>query len=247
VAATSNVGAAFVPLFVVALAAAAVLWRRRDGAVPAGAVLASAREALTDAAPLSAFRAVSDWSVLARLCAVEALAVLGAGMSLFLLPAYAVVVGVPVGAVLFLFAAYNLLAAPVSLYGGGLADRRSRKSLYVANYAAEAAMLFGFALAAGVPVPGVGAAVGIPLFGAGLALYVVQTAFEPAVLAYFFDQFEEGEAGRAWSVEGVVAKAAGVVAPAAGGALYNVAPRLPFLVGGLLMGGATLVAVTLPD
>lgn len=247
VAATRDVGAAFVPLVVVSLAAGTVLWRRRDGAVPAGVVVASVRAALADAAPLAAFREVSDWSVLARLCAVEALAVLGAGMSLFLLPAYAVVVGVPAGAVLFLFAAYNLLAAPVSLYGGGLADRRSRKWLYVANYAAEAAMLLGFALAAGVPGVGAGAAIGVPLFAAGLALYVGQTAFEPAVLAYFFDQFDEGEAGRAWSVEGAVAKAAGVVAPAAGGALYAVAPRLPFLVGGVLMAGATLVAVTLPD
>jgi MFS family permease len=261
VAATRDVGAAFVPLFVVSLVAGAALWCRRAGDAPVGTVLApvresdtpvgavviSMRDALAGAAPLAAFREVSDWSVLARLCVVEALAVLGAGMSLFLLPAYAVVVGVPAGAVLFLFAAYNLLAAPVSLYGGGLADRRSRKWLYVANYGAEAAMLLGFALAAGVPVPGVEAAVGVPLFAAGLALYVAQTAFEPAVLAYFFDQFAEGEAGRAWSVEGVVAKAAGVVAPAAGGALYGVAPRLPFLVGGVLMAGATLVAVTLPD
>jgi MFS family permease len=157
--------------------------------------------------------------------------------------------------VLAAFAAYGVAAAPVSLYGGGLADRRSRKRLYVANYAAEAAMLAGFALAAGVP--GVVAAsptaadplarwFGPALFAVGLALYVAQTAFEPAVLAYFFDRFDDDVVGRAWSVEGVVAKAAGVVAPVAGGALYAVTPRLPFVVGAALLAGAAGVAVTLP-
>jgi MFS family permease len=246
-AATDDVGTAFLPLFAVLLVVSVVLWRRRDIDHAAGDVLAMVREALEGVDPLGAFRDVSEWSVLARFCAVELFAVLGAGTSLFLLPAYAVEVGVPVDAVLFVFAAYNLLAAPVSLYGGVLADRHSRKWLYVGNYAIEAVMLGGFALAAGVPVPGLDAAAGVPLFGVGLALYVAQTAFEPAVLAYFFDQFDDEEAGRAWSVEGTVAKAAGVVAPAAGGVLYSVAPRLPFLVGGASMAVAALVAMTLPD
>jgi MFS family permease len=245
-AATGDVGASFLPLFAVLVVVSVLLWRRRDLEHSAGDVLATVREALAGVDPLGAFRDVSDWSVLARFCAVELFAVLGAGTSLFLLPAYAVEVGVPVDAVLFVFAAYNLLAAPVSLYGGVLADRRSRKWLYVGNYAVEAAMLLGFALAAGVPVVGAGPTVGVALFAVGLALYVAQTAFEPAVLAYFFDQFDDEEAGRAWSVEGSVAKAAGVVAPAAGGVLYGVAPRLPFLVGGVTMAVAALVAVGLP-
>jgi len=216
---------------------AILLWGRRDG--PTGGASLSPgdlRTALGDVAPVDDFREISNWNVLGRFCVIEAFASLGGGMTLFLLPAFAADVGVPVGAVLFVFSASHLLSAPMSLVGGGLADRYSRKWLYVGSYASSTAMLLTFGVAGGVP-----------LFAVGMAVFVGKTAFAPAVTSYFFDQFDEDESGRAWSVEGMVAKAAGIVAPGVGGFLYGIDPRSTFLVGGVLMGVAAAVAVTLPE
>lgn len=182
-----------------------------------------------------AYRSVSRPGVLARFCAVQATVGLGVGMSLFLLPALAVDLGIRPERFLFLFAGSHLFAAPLSLAGGALADRVSRKALYVGNFAVEAVMLAAFALAGGPA-----------LFVVGVALFVVQTAFEPAVLAYFFDQFADDEAGRAWGLEGAVARSVGVVAPAAGGVLYGLDPQVPFVLGAVFTAAGALVALSLP-
>ncbi|MFC7176215.1 MFS transporter [Halosegnis marinus] len=118
----------------------------------------------------------------------------------------------------------------------GLAtDRVSRKALYVGNFAIEAVMLAALALADSPAL----------LFVA-VGLYVLQTTFEPAVLAFFFDQFDEEESGRAWGISGVVARGTGVVAPAVGGYLYRVSPSLAFGLGAAAMVAATAAALTLP-
>jgi MFS family permease len=245
-----TVSAAFLPGGLAVLLAAGFLWTRvADHAIPGAprprTWARSLRAELGGVSPVTDFRAVSNWRVLGVFCVVEAFVTAAGGLSLFLLPAYAADIGFAPAVVLGLFAASNLFGAPLSLVGGVLTDRYSRKWLYVGNYAAETVMLGVFA-AAGT---GLGAAtVGTrPLFVVGLALFVVQTAFEPAVLAYFFDQFDDDEAGRAWSVEGLVARATGIVAPAAGGALYTVDPRLVFLAATVLMGAGTAVALVLPE
>lgn len=181
--------------------------------------------------------------LLARFCAVEAAVSLGGGMSLFLLPVLALEVGLRGETFLALFAGASVAAAPLSVVGGVAADRRSRKRLYVANYAAETLMLLAFGVAGGAAIFRVDSQV---LFLAGIALFVVQTAFEPAVLAYFFDQFPDERAATAWSVEGMVSKTAGVVAPVVGGVLFDVTPGLPFLAGAGLLAVGTRVALTLP-
>ncbi|MFB6077049.1 MAG: hypothetical protein ABEK12_02880, partial [Candidatus Nanohaloarchaea archaeon] len=79
-----------------------------------------------------------------------------------------------------------------------------------------------------------------------LALFVLQTGFEPAVLAYFFDQFDESESGRAWGIDGTVERGAGLVAPALGGFIYAMDPHLPFVAGTVLVAAGTLLALTLP-
>lgn len=239
--ATGTVGVVFLPLVVVMAGTATLLWGRRDGGGDDEERIrqpstADVRRALFDVAPIEAFREISDWNVLARFCVIEAFATLGSGMTLFLLPAFAADVGVPVGGVLFVFSASHLLSAPMSLLGGGLADRYSRKWLYVGSYAASTAMLLSF-----------GVARDVWLFGVGMAIFVGKSAFAPAVTSYFFDQFDEGESGRAWSVEGMVSRGAGIVAPAVGGFLYGIDPRWTFLVGGLLMGVGAAVSVTLPE
>ncbi|MFB6068984.1 MAG: MFS transporter [Halobacterium sp.] len=149
---------------------------------------------------------------------------------------YAVDLGVDASAFLVVFGAAHLVAVPFTLAGGVLTDRLPRKPLYVGNYAIEVAMLAAFALAEGAV-----------LFFAGVALFVLQTTFEPAVLAYFFDQFGDDEAGRAWGIDGTVARGVGVLAPALGAALYGVEPRFAFGAGAVAMAGATLVALGLPD
>lgn len=194
---------------------------------------------------------VADARDRAAVAAVAAVS-LGGGMSLFLLPVLALEVGLGGATFLALFAGASVAAAPLSVAGGVAADRRSRKRLYVGNYAAETLMLLAFGLAGGSAfLLADGAArpfaPGPALFLAGPALFVVQTAFEPAVLAYFFDQFPDERAATAWSVEGTVSKAAGVVAPVAGGLLFDVAPGLPFLAGAALLAVGTAVAVTLPN
>ncbi|MEF8773778.1 MAG: MFS transporter [Halobacteriales archaeon] len=186
--------------------------------------------------PVASIRAISRPRVLARFLAVKLLGGLGWGLSMFLLPVYAVDLGVAASAFLLAFGAAHVASIPFTLVGGMLTDRLDRKRLFVGNYAIKVAMLGTFALAGGAP-----------LFAVGLSLFVVQTTFEPAVLAYFFDQFDDDESGRAWGVTGTVARGVGVVAPAAGAAIYEVEPGLTFGAGAAAMAGATLVALTLPD
>ncbi len=126
------------------------------------------------------------------------------------------------------------------MVGGVLADRLSRKRLYVINFLTEAAMLAAFA---GTALAGVETVA----FVAGLALFVLQTAFEPAVLAYFFGVFPESERGRVWGVDGTVARAAGLLSPVLLGWLYGIDPQLPFLLGAGLVATGTVVATTLPN
>ncbi|MFB6153344.1 MAG: MFS transporter [Halodesulfurarchaeum sp.] len=185
--------------------------------------------------PRSSIEEISNRGVLLRILGVDLLVTLGMGMSFFLVPVLAVDVGVEAGEFLLVFGGSHLLAAPLSLAGGALTDRLPRKLLYVGNYAAETLMLAALALADG-PV----------LFALGLALFVLQTGFEPAVLAYFFDQFDESESGRAWGIDGTVERGAGLVAPALGGVLYGMDPHLPFVAGTVLVAGGTLLALTLP-
>jgi len=246
---TGTVSLAFLPGGVAVLAAAAFLWVRvADHDLPRSVRIrewtGTLRSELGSVSPVADLRAVSNRRVLGHFCVVEALVTAGSGLSFFLLPAYAADVGFAPAVVLGLFAASNLLGAPLSLVGGLLADRYSRKWFYVGNYATETVMLAGFAVAGTGVAGGTGARA---LFLVGLGLFVVQTTFEPAVLAYFFDQFDDDEAGRAWSVEGVVARLTGIVAPAAGGVLYTVDPGLVFLVAAVLMAGGTAVALTLPE
>ena len=247
---SGTVSAVFLPGGVAALLAAVFLWTRvADHAMPRSPRprewTRSLRKILADVSPLADFRAVSNWRVLGLFCIVKAFVTAAGGLSLFLLPAYAADTGFTPAVALGLFAASNLFGAPLSLVGGLLTDRYSRKWLYVGNYATEMVMLGAFALAGtGIGSGTVGAR---PLFVLGLALFVVQTAFEPAVLAYFFDQFDDDEAGRAWSVGGVVSRTTGIVAPAAGGVLYTVDPLFVFLAATVLMGAGTAVALVLPE
>jgi len=186
--------------------------------------------------PLASFREISRPRVLARLLAVDFLAGLGMGLCFYLVPLYATHLGIEASAFLVVFGASHLVAVPFTLAGGVLTDRVSRKALYVGNYAIETVMIAAFALAGGPP-----------LFLVGVALFVAQTTFEPAVLAYFFDQFDDDEEGRAWGIDGTVARGVGVVAPALGAAVYEVEPRLAFAAGAVAMLAATLVALGLPE
>lgn len=220
----------------------AVLWRASD---PGGTdresdrglrtALARWRTAVTATGVVESFRAVSEPWTLARLLVVDGLVGLGVGMSLFLLPLYAAELGIGAGRYLLLFSGSLLLAAPLSLVGGVLADAVEQKWLYVGNATVEAAMLFAFALTGSAR-----------FFLVGLALYVIQTAFEPAVVAYIFGLFDDDEGGRVWSLDGMVSKAIGAVAPAVGGFLFGVEPRLVFLAGGVLTLAGALVATTMP-
>lgn len=254
----SSVRFAFFALVPVLLAMAALLWRNRDGAGSDGddatgetggddtgsdesgkddgsperdrSTLARIGSALRPSVP-----GVPNPPVMARFAAITALSNGGMGMTLFLLPVLAVDLGIGEGEFLFLFSGTFAVSAPLSVLGGVAADRFDRKRLYVGNFAAETLMLAAFAVAGSVP-----------LFVVGTALYVVQTTFEPAVIAFFFDSFDEEVTGTAWGISGTVSKAAGVVAPVAGALLYEVDPMLAFGTGSALLAGATAVALTLP-
>jgi MFS family permease len=186
-------------------------------------------------APLDPIRKISRPGVLLRLLVVKFLVNFGMGASFYLVPVLALDLGLRAEEFLFALGVSNVLAAPLSVAGGLASDRLPRKFLYVGNWAVEALMLGAFALARG-PL----------LFGVGIALFVVQTGFEPAVLAYFFDQLEDEESGRAWGISGTVAKGVGIVAPAVGGVLYGVDPHVPFAVGAVATAAGAAVAVTLP-
>jgi len=140
---------------------------------------------------------------------------------------------------LALFSATFLASAPLSLIGGIATDGVDRKRLYVGNFAVEALTLVAFGL---VALPVAGPAAGLPLFLVGTALYVCQTAFEPAVAVFFFDAFDDDEAGRAWGIDGMASKGAGIVAPTAGSLLYARVPAAPFVAGAVLLVAATAVA-----
>jgi predicted MFS family arabinose efflux permease len=171
-----------------------------------------------------------------RFLVVDGFSALGMGMCFYLVPVYAVDLGIGAGAFLLMFGGSHLFAIPFTVAGGVLTDRWNRKALFVGNYAIEVAMLAAFALAGGKP-----------LFVVGIALFVLQTTFEPAVLAYFFDQFEESEAGTAWGLDGTVTRGIGIVAPPIGAAVYGVQPRSAFVAGTVFMTLSTVVALTLPD
>lgn len=193
---------------------------------------------------LSSIRSLSRPGVFARIAAVDLLVGVGTAALAFL-PLLAVAVGRSTTEFLALYGGAHLLAAPLSVVGGVLADRYSRKLLYVGNFAVEAAMLAAFAATALGEGPA-GTTVETVLFLFGLALFVAQTTFEPGVLAYFFDVFPEEEAGQVWGLKGSVSKTAGLVGPVVLGWLYTVDPQLPFLVGAVLTAGGAVVAATLP-
>lgn len=244
----SSVGYAFLALVPVLVATSALLWRNRESAsgTAGGTDDAEERESEGPGDPAGvrdrirgalrpSIPGVPNPPVMARFGLLKALSGLGTGMTLFLLPVLAVDLGIGAAEFLFLFSGTFAVSAPLSVLGGVAADRLDRKRLYVGNFLAETAMLAAFGLASSTP-----------LFLVGTGLYVVQTAFEPAVIAFFFDSFDEEVAGTAWGIDGVVSKGTGVVAPAAGAALYGIDPGTTFLVGAALLGGATLVALTLP-
>lgn len=185
--------------------------------------------------PVAAVRELSRPWVLARFLAVKLFAGLGMGSCFYLLPVYAVRLGVDAGTFLLAFGAAKAVSVAFTLAGGLATDRVSRKWLYVGNFAVETLMLAVLALA---DAPA--------LLFVGVGLYVLQTTFEPAVLAFFFDQFDDEEGGRAWGISGTVARGTGIVAPAVGGAVYAARPSLAFGLGAVAMLAATAAAVTLP-
>lgn len=179
--------------------------------------------------------AVSDRSLLAKFCAVELFTTLGAGMSLYLLPAFATEVGIGAALYFLVYSGSRVFGAPASLAGGVLADHVPKKYLYVGNFAIEAVMLVVF-----------GFAVDQTLFYVGIVMFVAQTTFEPGVIAYFFENFDDEEAGTIWGIKGSVSRAVQIAAPSLGGVIYAFQPRLTFLVGGVFMGVGSVVALTLP-
>lgn len=181
-------------------------------------------------------RSVSDPQLLYLFCLVELTTTVGIGMTMFLLPALATDIGIAASGYLFLYSASRLFGAPASVVGGVAADQLPTKWLFVTNYAVEGVMLLVFALADG-PL----------LFLVGMGLFVVQTVFEPAVVAYFFEHFEDEEGGTVWGIKGGVHRLGNVVAPVVGGALYAIEPHYAFLVGGGFMLAGAAVAATLPQ
>lgn len=172
---------------------------------------------------------------MSRFFAVTGLSNLGMGMSLFLLPIYAAEADLAGEQFLFLFSATFVVSAPLSVVGGVAADRFDRKRLYVANFVVETLMLLAFAFVDG-----------LALFLIGLALYVLQTTFEPSVMTFFFDAFDEDESGRAWGIDGVASRGAGIVAPTVCTLVYAREPGAVFLIGAVLLAGSTVVAATVP-
>ena len=182
------------------------------------------------------YKTISNTGVLSRFLAVQTLGTLGMGGTMFLLPVFAVDLGMDASNYLLLFGGASAIGIVMSLLGGIAANIVDKKYLYVANFAVEACMLFMFAITTNVV-----------FFVFGLALFTAQTIFEPAVVAFFFDKFEDEEAGRAWSLDGMASKGVGSIAPAFGGALYVIEPRLVFALGGVVTGLAALIALTIPS
>lgn len=239
-----GVRAVFPALAAVSFGLAVVLWRRVGGDAVADAGSEQNDDSGDGDGVLSSVRSLSRPGVFARIAVVDFLVGVGTAALAFL-PLLAVTVGRSTTEFLALYGGAHLLAAPLSVVGGVLADRYSRKLLYVGNFAVEAAMLAAFAATALGEGPA-GTTVETVLFLFGLALFVAQTTFEPGVLAYFFDVFPEEEGGRVWGLKGSVSKTAGLVGPVVLGWLYTLDPQLPFLVGAVLTAGGVVVAATLP-
>lgn len=179
-------------------------------------------------------REISNWGILRKFIVVKIFVGFGMGGTMFLLPVFAVDIGINASDFLVIFAASHFIGILMSLIGGIAANIVSRKSLYVANFVVEAIMLLTFAITTN-----------ILFFGIAMSLFIIQTIFEPAVIGFFFDQFDEEEAGRAWSVDGLVSKGVSIIAPAVGGAVYAANPRLAFAGGGILTALAAIVAATI--
>lgn len=234
VARTERPAGAFLLVVPVLLSLAGLFGSRGTFARPARRSLPDP-EVLSPASVRERFREISNWVALRRLLLAKLLAGLGIGGTMFLLPVFAVDLGVGSGTYLLLFAASNLAGVAVSLVGGVLSNVLDTKRLYVGNFAIEAAMLLTFAATTTTWV-----------FVVGLGLFAAQTVFEPAVMAFFFEQFADEEAARAWSVSGLVSKSASLVAPVLGGVAYTVSPRLTFAAGGVLTALAAVAGATVP-
>ena len=183
---------------------------------------------------LDSFREISDWNTLSKFIVVKAFVGFGMGGTMFLLPVFATDIGINASEFLTIFAASHFVGILMSLVGGIAANFLPNKILYVANFATEALMLLMFAFTTN-----------IFFFGVAMALFVIQTAFEPAVIGFFFDQFDDEESGRAWSIDGLVSKGVSIIAPTIGGIVYGVDPRLAFVGGGMLTAFAAAVAITI--
>lgn len=232
VALTGDVQTVFVALAPVTFLVGVFLWVRGTLTLP-DVSLADFRSVSVPSV-LEPVREISDWGVLRKFLVVKVFVGFGVGGTMFLLPVFAVDVGIGASGFLAIFAASHLVGIVMSVLGGVVANVFSRKYLYVANFAVEGAMLLAFAATSNVL-----------FFGIGMSLFVVQTLFEPAVVSFFFEQFDDEEAGRAWSVDGFVSKGVVIVAPAVGGAVYAVDPHLTFAAGGVLTLLAAAVATTI--
>lgn len=232
---TERVEAVFLLALPVLVGVAALASRRSEGGSLRAALAGVEPGELLSLGVREQVRSVSNRRLLYAFCAVELATTAGMGMTMFLLPALATDLGLAASGYLFVYSASHLVGAPASVVGGVAADHLPRKWLFVANYAVEGAMLIAFALADGPAVLLV-----------GMGLFVVQTTFEPGVVAYFFENFDDEEGGIIWGVKGSVHKVANVAAPVAGGALYAADPQATFLVGGGLVFVGAGVATTLP-
>ncbi|WP_135854800.1 MFS transporter [Halorussus salinus] len=232
---TERVEVIFLVAVPVLLGVGAVAWRRRSGGALRAALSDIELDDLFAIGVREQVRSVSNRRLLYAFCLVELATTAGMGMTMFLLPALATDLGLAASGYLFVYSASRLVGAPASLVGGVAADHLPKKWLFVANYAVEGAMLVAFGLADGPA-----------LFLVGMALFVVQTTFEPGVVAYFFDNFDDEEGGTIWGIKGSVHKVANVAAPVVGGGLYAIDPHLSFLAGGGLMLVGSGIATTLP-
>lgn len=235
---TERVEFVFLLALPVLLGVGAIAWTRSSG-VGFGGGFADLADldvgGIFDFGVREQLRSVSDRRLLYVFCIVELATTAGMGMTMFLLPALATDLGLAASGYLFVYSASRLFGAPASLVGGVAADHLPKKWLFVGNYAVEGAMLLAFAVA-GDPA----------LFLVGMGLFVVQTTFEPGVVAYFFENFDDEEGGTIWGIKGSVHKVANVVAPVVGGALYGIEPHYAFLVGGGFMLVGAGVATLLP-
>lgn len=235
VAWVTDVRVAFLPCILLLLGMSALSFRRSLISLSGGRI-ASELSSLSRLKILDPFREFSDWNILYRFLVVKVLSGLGMGGTMFLLPVFATDIGIGASNYLFLLATSSLLGVGMSLLGGIALQFVHSKHLYVLNFAVEAAMLFGFAITTNAV-----------FFVVGIGLFAVQTAFEPAVITFFFDKFDDDEGGRAWSIDGMVSKGVGIAAPVVGGAIYSIDPQTTFALGGVLTMLAAIVAVTIPE